>query len=711
MESSVTPSGAEHTGHELRNGRVLQFGAFELKPGTGEIRKQGVRIRLQGKPLHLLEALLERPGTVVTREELRGRLWAAHTFVDFESGLNTAMNRLRLALGDSADSPRYVETLARSGYRFVAPVIESQPPPAKPDDKPAPRLIPIRESAEVSAPAERSALHRSVHRSPHGWWAALAASLALLAGLALLVRREPAQPVFNQITFRRMVIRAARFGPDGHSVIYDASEAAGNRQLYLADTVSPESRPLGFTGASLASVSRSGELALINPGGPNGEWSLVRVPINGGAPLPLDRRIWTADWAPDGSRMAVIRYGKSPMAIEYPRGQTLYQSAGWLSHVRVSPSGDEVAFIDHPVPSDDGGNIMVAGRDGTRRILATGWASAYGLAWSPSGREVWFTAARSGATRALYAATLSGHVRLIASFPGTLTLCDISASGRVLISRDQLRAMMTSLEDGRPKEQDLSWFDYTNVEDISADGRVVLFEESGEGGGAHHSVYIRRTRTPGAVRVGDGYAMAISPDGNWVVTRPDGNQMALRLSPLTPGEPRMISGHNLKYDFARFFPNGDRLLVGGSLAGGPSRLYVQALDGSAPVPLPTSEYLSHPAISSDGQSIAGVDSEDRLVILSVSGGAPKVIATSFMSIILSWSQSGKTLLAQGHEVPATLSRVDAETGTSKPWKQISPFDLVGVSFIWPAVLSRDEHTIVYSFQRNLSDLFVVDGWR
>jgi len=127
MESSVTPSGAEHTEHEVRNGRVLQFGAFELKTGTGEIRKQGVRIRLQGKPLHLLEALLERPGSVVTREELRGRLWAAHTFVDFESGLNTAMNRLRLALGDSADSPRYVETLARSGYRFVAPVIESPP--------------------------------------------------------------------------------------------------------------------------------------------------------------------------------------------------------------------------------------------------------------------------------------------------------------------------------------------------------------------------------------------------------------------------------------------------------------------------------------------------------------------------------------------------------------------------------------------------------
>jgi len=88
-----------------RNGRVLQFGAFELKTGTGEIRKNGTRIRLQGKPFHLLEALLERPGGVVTREELRDRLWAADTFVDFESGLNTAVNRLRLALGLRRPSP------------------------------------------------------------------------------------------------------------------------------------------------------------------------------------------------------------------------------------------------------------------------------------------------------------------------------------------------------------------------------------------------------------------------------------------------------------------------------------------------------------------------------------------------------------------------------------------------------------------------------
>src|SRR5688572_3373076 len=102
--------------------KVFRFGVFEPDPRTGELRKQGARLRLRGRPLQILQMLLESPGQVVTREELRQRLWPSGVFVDFDSGLNTAANRLRLAIGDSAESPRYIETLARTGYRFIAPV-------------------------------------------------------------------------------------------------------------------------------------------------------------------------------------------------------------------------------------------------------------------------------------------------------------------------------------------------------------------------------------------------------------------------------------------------------------------------------------------------------------------------------------------------------------------------------------------------------------
>ncbi|HUO31412.1 MAG TPA: winged helix-turn-helix domain-containing protein [Bryobacteraceae bacterium] len=679
------------------NGRVLQFGAFELKIGTGEVRKNGTRIRLQGKPLQLLEALLDRPGNVVTREELRDRLWAADTFVDFESGLNTAVNRLRLALGDSADRPRYVETLARSGYRFVAPVSESRPPAVI--DRPP--LTP----AGPSAPQVSRGYFRR-------WWAPATVAVGLLLTvLFFLARRMPApQPVFHQITFRRMTIPSARFGPDGQSVIYQGRRLPNDDELYLVNTVSPESRPLGFPGAVLAAVSRSGELALLSVLHGQSTRSLVRVPVNGGAPLPLDRGVWNADWSPDSSKMAVIRYGMLPETVEYPRGKTVFTSAGWMTDVRISRSGNELAFIDHPVMGDDGGNIVMIDAQGAHHTLSTGWASASGLAWAPSNREIWFTAARSGLTRALYAVSLSGKVRLIEAFPGTLTLYDISASGRVLIAREQLHAMMTALCDGELTGKDLSWFDYSNVEDISADGKVILFEETGEGGGPHHAVYVRKLGEHSAVRVGDGYALALSPDANWVVTLPDEDQTRLNLVPLTPGQPRTISGHGLKYEFGRFFPDGNRLLIGGSMRGGPSRLFMQSIDGSPPQPLRANVYLTHPAISDDSKWIAGVDGQQRLVVVPVEGATPRVIARGLQAV-LRWSHSGDNLLVQSDAEPASLLRVDVSTGRYKPWREIGPYDLAGVGTIWPAVLSEDQRTLVYSYQQKLSELFVVDGWR
>src|ERR1700740_3094792 len=101
---------------------VLSFGAFQVDLRAGELRKQGKRIKLQEQPLLVLKVLLGRPGEIVTREELRSQIWSADTFVDFDNSLNTAINKLREALGDSADSPRFIEPLPRRGYRFIAPV-------------------------------------------------------------------------------------------------------------------------------------------------------------------------------------------------------------------------------------------------------------------------------------------------------------------------------------------------------------------------------------------------------------------------------------------------------------------------------------------------------------------------------------------------------------------------------------------------------------
>src|SRR5690348_3798881 len=102
--------------------RMIQFGVFEVDLRAGELRRNGSRVKLQDQPLQILTLLLERPGEVVSRDELRTRLWPADTFVDFDHSLNAAVRRLRDALGDSAENPTFVETVARRGYRFLAPV-------------------------------------------------------------------------------------------------------------------------------------------------------------------------------------------------------------------------------------------------------------------------------------------------------------------------------------------------------------------------------------------------------------------------------------------------------------------------------------------------------------------------------------------------------------------------------------------------------------
>src|SRR3954470_18113283 len=157
--------------------RQFRFATFELDVHTGELRKSGVRIRLQDQPLKVLVMLLERPGELVTREELKQRLWTESEFGDFDQGINVAIKKLRTALGDSSDNPRFIETLARRGYRFIAPVTsvnaESQ------------------ESSPSSAPVEKN--EPTLGRRSPRWGLIAAGVLVLLALAAFILWRRPHQ--------------------------------------------------------------------------------------------------------------------------------------------------------------------------------------------------------------------------------------------------------------------------------------------------------------------------------------------------------------------------------------------------------------------------------------------------------------------------------------------------------------------------------------
>lgn len=156
---------------EPRPARRYRFGAFEADAATGELRRQGIRVRLNTQPFQVLTMLLERPGELLTREEIARELWPDGTFVDYEHGLNSAINRIREALGDTAGNPRFVETLARRGYRFVAPVERIGPDAEAPAAEP---VLPQADSPAVSAqvttaeePEEDLGLGAGILASPH----------------------------------------------------------------------------------------------------------------------------------------------------------------------------------------------------------------------------------------------------------------------------------------------------------------------------------------------------------------------------------------------------------------------------------------------------------------------------------------------------------------------------------------------------------------
>ena len=669
--------------------RLIRFGAFELNAGTGELRKNGVKLKLQGKPLHVLLALVDKPGQVVTREDLRRQLWPSDVFVDFDSGLNTAINRLRIVLGESAEHPHYIETFARSGYRFIAPVevLDAAPAPSR----------------------ARAARGRRLRL------AALAAIVVLAATVvvtALAMRRPRADPFqFRQVTFRRGQVWGARFAPDAHAILYTANWDNGPRRLFLTNPYSPESRALGFDDLRLVAVSRSGELALMSFDGtmPITGGILSRVPMNGGAPRPVERNVMSADWAADG-RLVIVRATDGINQLEFPAGTVVHKTSGWMSGVRVSPRGDRVAFLEHPVRHDNRGTIKVADAGGAIRTLTKEWPAAGGIAWHPAGDEIWFTASPDGSPKSLWAVTLAGELRSVAHIAGTMTLRDLASDGRALASRDTEQLEMAALVTGERTQRNLSWLDWSRVADISDDGRLVLFDESGVGGGAQNLVYVHRLDDESTVRIGPGVAMAFAPDGKSVLMLGTDDRTRLRLTPLGEGKGEDLPPTGLHYQWARYFPDGRRLLALANEPGQPLRLFVQA-PGGKPAPITPPVVVRNVTISPDGRRVILLPANGKLTIYPTDGGAPQVVPTADVLAPLLWTDDDWLYVQHmgGYtQIPTRISRLHLPTGRVEPWKEIGPADPLGVNAITKVMLSRNTRTLVFNYRRVLSELFVAE---
>jgi serine/threonine protein kinase len=543
------------------------------------------------------------------------------------------------------------------------------------------------------------------------WGGSALILLALTAGAFIgwsALRSPP--PGFQRLTFRRGNVSEARFSPDG-TVLFSAQWGTDPTRIFSMQPGRNESRPLDLPEASILSISSTGEIAILLGSPARGSpGTLARVPLSGGAPREILQDVNDADWSPDGASLAVSRTIGGRNRIEYPIGTVLNESDGLppLS-LRVSPKGDLLAFFEYDNAVADFA-VTVLDTHGRKRVLSRGWKGENGLSWSPKGDEVWYSGNKTGGDPALHAVKLNGDDRIVVEAPARMSLLDITRDGRVLAAAEDSRIGILALTPGAAHQHDLSWFDASRIYDLSADGKAILFVELTYGQSRNPAIYLRKTDGSPAIRLGDGSRPALSPDGKWVACIvSDGPQTTLTLLPAAAGEARTIGASGMHYERVEWFPDGRRILFEGNEPNRPSRTFVQDLHGGKPLPL-TPEGMNASHVSPD-QKYATVEAAGKLSLFPIGGGEPKLIANLEPGeFVIRWSGDSRFLFLRKLDGPASLEidRLDVLTGRRELWKELKTPDSVGVQ-IGQVVMTPDGNSYAYSFQRDISTLYLARG--
>jgi Tol biopolymer transport system component len=345
------------------------------------------------------------------------------------------------------------------------------------------------------------------------------------------------------------------------------------------------------------------------------------------------------------------------------------------------------------------------------------WKSIQGIAWAPSGKEIWFTAADEGPIRALYAVSRSGRLRTVMNPPGSLSLQDISPSGDVILAEWRTRYGITGRSASDSGERDLTWLDWSAVRDFSHDGKQILFSEGGEGGGPSYGVYLRPTDGSPAVRLGEGEALALSPDARWVLSVPRGDKPHPVLLPTGAGQARSLpSGPIREYQNGTWLRDG-RVLLQASEPGHGNRYYVQDVNGGMPRAVTPEDvggfgFGAH-TVSPDGTKLVARGPDGSIDVWPLGSGQPEAVRGLVDGDIpIRWGDDGRTLYvakpAPGRR-EVTLARLDLPTGHRTVWKDLVPQDAVGATRIGSPMVSPDGSTYAYTYGSHTADLYLVEG--
>ncbi len=556
---------------------------------------------------------------------------------------------------------------------------------------------------------------RSSHLLPWAIVAVLAIAVALLA-LTQWLKTPLPPPAYTRLTTEAGTAYAARFGSEGKSIVYSAAWNGKPVQIFSTMGDSLLAQQLSLNDANLLAVSPKNELAVVLHGTQDGQMQtvggmLARAPLAGGSPKELLSDVSWADFDPSGN-LAVVHYVEGHSRLEFPIGTVLHQTTGWISDIRFSPRGDKIAFMNHPALWDNKGTVAIADLS-SRQVstLSQEWESEQGLAWH--GEEIWFTAAVKGNNLSLMAVKPGSKVRPVLDLPMGITLQDVAPDGRALVALNSKRLAMAFSTAGLDHDEDLSWHDWNVAKDISSDGQFVLFEDASEAAGPGYAVALRKLDGTLPVRLGEGSAGGLSPDGKWAISISNGHPQKVTLLPTGPGQPRPveISGlEQVQSGFARFLPDGKRFIVNANEPGQAARCYALDLSGAKPRAITSDGVLCGPS-SPDGRFVIGLGSNSSISIYPVADGARRLLtrlAPNFL--VAQWSNDGASFYGYHKgELPSRIYKVEIATGKETLIRELRPGVPAGVVMVAPVVVSRDGKRVAYSYNQTLSTLELISG--
>jgi hypothetical protein len=533
-------------------------------------------------------------------------------------------------------------------------------------------------------------------------------ALLALAGLASTTfwaahRPAPSQ-YFTQLTFRPGAIGQARFVPGTDGIVYAARWNPNQWTLYEARADGTDVRPIVASANWLLAVSSRGEAAVRL----NGSGRLARVPLSGGAPHELMDYVSAADWSPDGRDLAVAFRALGRGRIQFPIGKTIYESDSWIRELRVSHSGERIAFLECPFEGDDQGALVVIDSDGAQRVSTNRWIGIGGLAWSADDKEIWFTATNTtDSERAIYAWTNEGTERLVLRAPGPLFINDISQDGRVLLNRVDREYEVVSRTDGGETRK-LGWAQIMIAKALSANGEFAVIDDWSS---REYRTYLAPIDGGLPMLLGPGTAADISPDGRWVaaISSDDHN---ITLLPTGVGQSRTITTSDFHHEDARWTADGKALIVKGYRDSASTRFWLEDI-GTARLHALTPEGL-------DG-TIVRIEGKDYVVI-HAQNGAPLLYPVQGQPVLAKGLQDSDTVIGGSAREPAvyvlahlggsdrSIEKLNIANGQRQQFVQLSALG-ENASITSPrwVQISGDGEVIVYTQQRQEDALFIAKG--